>query len=132
MARMYNCKCGELHPVGEPCPHKYKYKKDHGTENNKKANKFYSSKEWKSKRKEIIGLDKGLCVRCLLKYGIVTTEHLEVHHIEPLIKYWEKRLQNDNLITLCVNCHRFVDLKNNGKLDFEFKRVEEEFNFEFR
>ena len=75
---------------------------------------------------------KGLCVRCLLKYGIVTTEHLEVHHIEPLIQYWEKRLQNDNLITLCVQCHRFIDMRNNGKLDFEFKRIEEEFNFEFR
>ena len=132
MARMYNCRCGELHPVGTECPHKSKYAKEKGSENNKKANEFYRSKAWKSKRKEIIGLDKGLCVRCLLKYGIVTTEHLEVHHIEPLIQYWEERLQNNNLITLCVQCHRFVDMKNNGKLDFEFKRVEEEFNFEFR
>ena len=130
MARYYNCKCGKQHPIGTECPNKYKYKKDHASENNKKANKFYSSKAWKDKREEIKSLDKGLCQRCLIKFGIITTEHLEIHHIEPLTKYWEKRLQNDNLITLCKQCHSYCE--NNGKLDFEFKRVEDEFNFEFR
>ena len=132
MARYYNCKCGKQHPIGTECPNKYKYKKDHASENNKKVNKFYSSKAWKDKREEIKALDRGLCQRCLNKFGIITTEHLEIHHIEPLILYWEKRLQNDNLITLCTQCHRWIDIKNNGRLDFEFKRVEEEFNFEFR
>ena len=132
MARYYNCKCGKQHPIGTECPHKSKYLKQNASENNKKANEFYRSKAWKFKREEIIGLDNGLCVRCLLKYGIVTTEHLEVHHIKPLIKYWEERLQNDNLITLCKLCHIYLDKRNNGELDFEFKRVEEEFDFEFR
>ena len=99
---------------------------------NKKVNKFYSSKLWKSKREEIKALDKGLCQRCLIKFGIVTMENLETHHIEPLIVKWDKRLQNNNLITLCIQCHRYVDIKNNGKLDFEWERIEEDCDFEFR
>ena len=132
MARMYNCKCGKQHPIGTECPNKYKYKKDHSSEENVKVNKFYASKLWKNKREEIKALDKGLCQRCLLKFGIITMERLEIHHIEPLSVKWEKRLQNDNLITLCLQCHRFVDIKNNGRLDFEWKRVEENYEFEFR
>ena len=90
------------------------------------------SKAWKDKREEIKSLDKGICQRCLIKFGIVTIENLEVHHIEPLTTKWERRLQNDNLITLCLQCHRWIDIKNNGRLDFEWSRVEEEYTFEFR
>ena len=84
------------------------------------------------RREEIKSLDKGICQRCLIKFGIITIENLEVHHIEPLTTKWEKRLQNDNLITLCLQCHRWIDIKNNGRLDFEWNRVEEEYTFEFR
>ena len=132
MARMYNCKCGKQHPIGTECPNKYKYKKEFANEDNIKANKFYASKSWKEKREEIKALDKGLCQRCLLKFGIITMERLEIHHIEPLTVKWEKRLQNNNLITLCLQCHRFIDIKNNGKLDFEWKRIDENYEFEFR
>ena len=132
MARYYNCKCGKQHPIGTECPNKYKYKKENSSEENKKVNKFYSSKLWKSKREEIKALDKGLCQRCLIKFGIAMMENLEIHHIEPLTVKWEKRLQNNNLITLCVQCHRYVDIKNNGKLDFEWERIEEDYDFEFR
>lgn len=132
MARMYNCKCGQKHPIGTECPNKYKYKRENSSEENKIVNKFYTSKSWREKREEIKSLDKGLCQRCLIKFGIVTTERLEIHHIEPLTVKWEKRLQNDNLITLCVQCHRWIDIKNNGRLDFEWERKEETFDFEFR
>lgn len=132
MARMYNCKCGQKHPIGTECPNKYKYRRENSSEENKIVNKFYTSKSWREKREEIKSLDKGLCQRCLIKFGIVTTERLEIHHIEPLTVKWEKRLQNDNLITLCVQCHRWIDIKNNGRLDFEWERKEETFDFEFR
>ena len=129
---MYNCRCGQQHEVGTECPNKYKYKRENSSEQNKMVNKFYATRQWREKREEIKSLDKGICQRCLIKFGIVTLEHLEVHHIEPLTVKWEKRLQNDNLITLCVNCHRWIDIKNNGRLDFEWKREEEEYTFEFR
>ena len=131
--RTYNCPyCGKKHESGTECPNKWKYKKEKSSDMNKKVNKFYSSKAWKDKREEIKELDKGLCQRCLIKFKIITTENLEIHHNEPLVVKWEKRLQNDNLITLCCQCHRVIDIKNNGKLDFEFERKEEEYEFEFR
>lgn len=34
---------------------------------------------------------------------------LSVHHIRKLSKCWEKRLDNDNLITLCEVHHRRAD-----------------------
>ncbi len=68
-------------------------------------------------------------IKCITEQ---TYENLEIHHIEPLTVKWEKRLQNDNLITLCVQCHRFVDRCNNGNLDFEWETPYDEFNFEFR
>ena len=132
MPRMYNCKCGQQHPIGTECPNKHNYREQHRTEERKKANKFYNTKQWQLKREEIKTLDKGLCQRCLIKFNIMTYEQLEVHHIEPLLIKWEKRLQNNNLITLCRQCHNYIDKCNNGKLDFDWKRIEEDWNFEFR
>ena len=34
---------------------------------------------------------------------------LEVHHISPISKSWNKRLKNNNLITLCSTCHKMAD-----------------------
>lgn len=130
MARMYNCGiCGGKHPVGEPCPHKYKFKKV--SDVSQKANKFYRTKSWKMKRKEILERDK-YCQRCWIKFGIISTERLEVHHIEPLTSFWEKRLNNDNLICLCSSCHKLIDNKYNGNLDFEFTPKEIVYEFEFK
>ena len=130
LARMYNCGiCGGKHPAGEPCPNKYKFKKV--SDASQKANKFYRTKEWKMKRKEILERDK-YCQRCWLKFGIVNCDHLEIHHIKPLTKYWDERLNNDNLITLCRVCHRYLDQSNNGNLDFEFTPKEIVYEFEFK
>ena len=99
MARMYNCGiCGGKHEVGTDCPNKYKFKKV--SDVSQKANKFYRTKAWKMKRKEIIQRDK-YCQRCWLKFGIVSCDHLEVHHIKPLTQYFNERLNNNNLICVC-------------------------------
>ena len=101
MTRKYNCKCGEQHDIGTECPNKWKYKRNNSSEENKKVNRFYSSKAWKDKREEIKSRDI-YCQRCFIKFNIVTYDNLEVHHIEPLTVKWEKRLHSNNLITLCV------------------------------
>ena len=108
LARMYNCGiCGGKHPAGEPCPHKYKFKKV--SDVSQKANKFYRTKAWQMKRKEILERDK-YCQRCWLKFGIVSCDHLEIHHIKP--KCLDGTNDADNLVTLTLRehfiCHKLL------------------------
>lgn len=62
--------------------------------------------------------DNYLCQCCL--HGLdgqgkrITTEGLEVHHIESLSEDWNERLADDNLITLCKDCHELAEA---GKID---------------
>lgn len=69
----------------------------------KKYNAFYTSKQWQRLRQQKFQDANGLCERCLKK-GIVRAGK-EVHHIVPIDKDWEKRLDYDNLILLCNDCH---------------------------
>jgi len=126
MARKYNCRCGQSHIVGEECPNRYKYKRQNASEINKKVNQFYTSKDWTIKKEQIKTRDKGMCQRCLIKFERITITDLEIHHIEKLMVRWEKRLQDDNLVCLCKRCHRYIDMMNNGELDFEFNSSNEE------
>ena len=66
---------------------------------------FYASKEWQEKRLEIMNRDNFECSLC---HNSVSNKHggLNVHHIMPISVFWEGRLENDNLITLCVLCHK--------------------------
>lgn len=61
--------------------------------------KFYTSKAWRDKRKEIIKRD-GQCVLCK------SLKNYEVNHILPYSIFPELRLENDNLVTLCRQCHQ--------------------------
>ncbi len=71
---------------------------------NKKA-KFRSSSEWKKKRKEIMKRDNFKCKLCGKEEG------LQCHHVYSLNTNWEKRLENNNIITVCKDCHS--DIHNN-------------------
>lgn len=69
---------------------------------------FYKSQAWKRKRDEIWKRDAGLCVDCF-KAGLITPAE-EVHHIIELtplnIRQPAIALGNDNLVSLCRECHR--------------------------
>lgn len=69
---------------------------------------FYHSKEWRNKRKQVLLRDKYLCQSCLAK-GIVNPvkkgQRFYVHHIIELKDDWSKRLDMDNLQTVCSQCH---------------------------
>ena len=56
------------------------------------------------KRKQIKKRDKYLCQLCL-KDNIYTYDNLQVHHIIPLAEDYNKKLDSDNLITLCRMHH---------------------------
>jgi 5-methylcytosine-specific restriction endonuclease McrA len=62
-------------------------------------NKFRSSAAWKHKRAEILKRDHNMCKICCNEEG------LQVHHIYSLDTHWQLRLDDNNLITLCEQCH---------------------------
>lgn len=97
-------KCGMIVERGHKCPNKKAYNKK-GTE----AERFRNSANWKKKSAEIKQRDKCLCRVCLdNKYNTLSQLNytgLEVHHITPLNEDYSKRLDNDNLITLCKTHH---------------------------
>ena len=91
------------------CPHR----KDSRQKEPTQIRRFRNSKVWVSKSIEIRERDKYLCQVCLTdKYDTVMTlnfKKLEVHHIAPLSQDYNKRLDNDNLITLCSYHHHLAD-----------------------
>lgn len=64
---------------------------------------FYQSKEWSLLRNQKFYDADGLCELCR-KNGIIK-EAKEVHHIVPIEIDWSKRLDYNNLIALCSDCH---------------------------
>lgn len=53
-------------------------------------------------RKAVLERDLNVCQIC------GSTENLHAHHIEPFAKNIDKRLDLDNGITLCENCHKKI------------------------
>ena len=90
--------CGGIHQEDKMCKRKYTSKK------NSKANSFRNTNAWIIKREQIKRRDKYLCQVCL-KNGIYTYNNLQVHHIIPINIDYSKRLDSDNLITLCTYHH---------------------------
>lgn len=70
---------------------------------NEKFSSFYNSAEWKLLRNQKWYDCDGICELCK-KNGIIR-QGKEVHHIIPIEKDWSKRLDYDNLILLCSDCH---------------------------
>lgn len=95
--------CGRIHDKNVECEYKPKY--SGRKEAAKKEDKFRWSYDWKMKREHILKRDKYLCQACL--HSLPGTERrlnnqeLSVHHIQPLSTNYEKRLSDENLITLC-------------------------------
>lgn len=91
------------------CPHRKEYKKKEFTQ----ARKFRNSKSWQTKSQEIRQRDRHLCRICMIdKYNTVNQlnyKKLEVHHIISLEQDYSKRLDNDNLITLCSYHHHMAE-----------------------
>ena len=73
-----------------------------------KYDKFYRSKEWLNKRRYIIERDMGLCIDCLISKEEPVDEKI-VHHIEPVKDNWNRRLENNNLISVCDSCHKKIE-----------------------
>lgn len=101
-------RCGIV-PRGHICPYKHYKKRDKDS----KADRFRKSALWTRKSLEIRQRDKYLCKVCINNlYNTINTynyDKLEVHHIVPINEDYNKRLDNDNLITLCNYHHKMAD-----------------------
>lgn len=71
-----------------------------------KINKFRWSRKWREKRNQIVQRDKYLCQMSLREDPPrYVYANLEVHHIIPIEEDWDKRLDDNNLITLSEEYH---------------------------
>ncbi len=97
-----SCKyCMRIHDSKYDCGMKPKRKKP-----TNEINKFRWSRQWREKSLQIKERDKYLCQLALRENPpryIYT--NLEVHHIIPIEEDWDKRLDDDNLITLSEEYH---------------------------
>lgn len=113
---LITCKYCGIVPRGHRCPYKTYTKKTYDTE----ADKFRQTRRWANKSKEIRVRDRYLCKVCEANlYNTIQQfnyKDLDVHHIEKLSENYNKRLDNDNLITLCRYHHKMAD---DGKISKE-------------
>jgi 5-methylcytosine-specific restriction protein A len=72
---------------------------------NKKYTDFYNSKEWRALRK-IFKIENPLCVYCLEEGTIKETEI--IHHKKEIREDFNKRLNKDNLESVCRNHHNKI------------------------
>ena len=100
--------CGRIHDSKYICKEKPSKKKTI-TE----ADKFRWTRIWQKKREEIKKRDLYLCQICIRElYNTVTkynTEELSVHHNIPINEDYNKRLDNDDLLTVCDYHHKMCE-----------------------
>lgn len=68
------------------------------------SSNFYRRSKWYKTRAKVLKRDRYQCVWCR-ELGKVTTQRLEVDHIEELDKRPDLAYDLSNLRTLCKDCH---------------------------
>lgn len=107
--------CGKIHDKKYICQQKQKRISERQKQRNEgsEETKFRYTKAWKEKREEIKERDDYCCQICIRgNYDPIRkyeTEDLSVHHIIPIVEEWDRRLDNDNLITLCRRHHEMAE-----------------------
>lgn len=102
--------CQRIHDTKEKCTRiNVNYKKTTSKD------RFRSTSAWQKKRNEIKERDMFLCRICLYDKKI-NNKNLQVHHIVSLEEDYSKRLDNNNLITVCPTCHELAENGHYSKL----------------
>ena len=123
MSKIYCSKCRYVHEKGE-CnkepsiidkaiadnnnPRKTWKTYDEMNEDELKIQKFYNSKEWRRMRDKLMQECFGLCEICFKLRGLIKNA-TSVHHIKKLRDRFDLRLDEENLICVCDNCHRLIE-----------------------
>lgn len=105
----------------------------------KEVKKFYNSSNWKHKRITILDRDLHECQDCRVRLREATKSGtrlagdqakiragIEVHHIKELREHPELGLEDDNLISLCTQCHNVRHGRNPKRFVRKKKLVSEE------
>lgn len=124
--------CGKIVEADKDheCTHKdekrleYNRKKREYYHKNKETLKPLMTKRWKDFRIHIIKRDGTHCQRCFVKYNIINSSELQVHHIKSRVHYPELMFDDKNVVTLCKTCN--IQLGINDVLDFEYEIKEKE------
>lgn len=80
---------------------------------------FYNSSEWKLKRLDILKRDNYECQWCKAEGRVTVADasSLEVDHIKELEENPNLALEDDNLRTLCKDCHN----KRHGRMNYKHR-----------
>lgn len=105
-----SCKyCGKIHDTKYDCGRRPVYKKNVGG----KSYFFRRSESWSKKSVEIRERDGYLCQICIRKlHGTIRQynyDTLSVHHIIPVNEEYDRRLDNENLLTVCRMHHEMCE-----------------------
>lgn len=120
-----SCKyCGRIHDTKFDCGKKPKRKKEPT-----QINRFRWSRKWTEKREWIRERDNYLCQVCK-EEGRYNYNDLEVHHITSLEEDYDLRLDDENLITLCVIHHKAADRGEISK-EYLYKLLESAYGYEY-
>lgn len=76
---------------------------------------FYNTDAWKSVRAEVYEQAKGKCTRC---HKFVYGRHAHCHHIVPIKKNPALKLDINNIMLVCPQCHSIVENEENTKKVF--------------
>lgn len=112
-----SCKyCGRIHEKSYVCPRKPERKPVKKIiKRSSAAVQFRNTNAWKIKREEIKKRDMYLCQICFRNlYGAKVRYNgrdISVHHAESLEENFDKRLDDDNLLTMCGRHHRMAEKK---------------------
>ena len=94
---------------GHTCP----YRKTRKKTSDKKSDRFRHSNVWTTKSLEIRTRDKFLCQLCIRNLyntlDFLNYKNVDVHHITPIEEDYNRRLDNDNLVSLCRYHHKMAD-----------------------
>ena len=96
-----------------PEDHVCKYKRSRKKSGDRDSDRFRKTKQWTNKSLEIRQRDKFLCQVCLRNLyntmDFLNFKTVEVHHITSINEDYNRRLDNDNLISLCSYHHKMAD-----------------------
>lgn len=118
-----NCEC--LKATRKEYNKNVRYNKD-----NREYSKFYDNIHWKRMSIYIRCKYNGLCLVCYIKYKILNMANV-VHHIVELKEDYSKRLDEDNLITLCHSCHNILHSNYTTKEKQELYEIKNRYEEEF-